>query len=394
MTLLIMPTYSCHLACAYCFESAIGYRMKVKLDYDIDAITSTVEEIIKHVRHDEAVLHGGEPLLLPLDDLEILIARLRTLGLRVSIQSSCSIISDLHIDLFKRYDVSIGCSADGPGELNMLRGFWFNGRYDKELSDRYNRVLQENLEKLANEKLLKGVLTIVSRANAGSVEKLEKLAKWILWLRDLGVNSGRLNPMYATTPWSKPYEMSVDELYKAYIWLWENLFSRNDGLYWSPYQEIVALLLGNEDRGICWFGGCGFYDSFVWTVGPRGELLSCDRTLGSGLWSRALPWPETPLLRKHIRAIALCKTELRGSKYCHLHKGGCPAESPNGDWRRASRFWRLWEKLFEYFEHVLKRMAPWLRLASEVPDKITYIEKVSSGCRWNPFAGEYDCPRG
>jgi len=394
LTLLVMPTYSCHLACAYCFESTIGWRMKVKLDYDLDRMMEAIARINRLQPHQEAVLHGGEPLLMPLRDLERLIAFIRNLGLSVSVQSSCSILSEEHIKLFKRYNVRVGCSADGPPELNVLRGFWPRGKPLEELNRRYREKVQRNIEILAEEKLLGGVLTIVHRANAGDVEKLRKLVGWINKLYELGSRYGRLNPMYAVTPWSKPYELSVDELYRAYVWMWENFFQDRPELDWSPYHDLVAVLLGQERRALCWFNGCGFYDAPVWTVGPKGEVLSCDRTLGAGMWLRARPLPKTQLLDRKIRAIALCQTELAGDRFCHLHKGGCPAEALGGDWRRPSRFWRLWSRLLEYFERRLKALAPWLKLASEVPDRLEYIEMVSRGCVWNPFTGRYDCPKG
>lgn len=394
MTILVMPTYTCHLACAYCFESTIGWRMKVRLNYDLGKIMEAIAKLNNLYPHKEVVLHGGEPLLMPINDLERLIEFIRNLGLQPSIQSSCSILSEDHIKIFKKYGVRLGCSADGPPELNILRGFWPNGKPLDKLNKKYAEKVQHNIEVLADEGLLGGVLVIVHRANAGDAEKLKKLVEWIEWLREKGVKSGRLNPMYATTPWSKPYEMTNEELYKAYVWMWENYFQYRYDLQWSPLQDIVAALLGREEHVVCWFTGCGFHDSPVWTIGPKGEILSCDRTLGNGLWLRAMPLPMTQLYARKIRAIALCQTELRDSKYCHLHKGGCPAEAPNGDWRRASRFWRLWDMLFKYFEKKLKAMAPWLRLASEVPDKIEYLEMVSRGCRWNPFTGRYDCPKG
>ena len=392
MTLLIMPTYSCNLSCAYCFESALGLQAKPKLEYDLTRMLESILKIQKLCPHREAVLHGGEPLLMPLKDLRKLIVFLKHLGLEVRIQSNCTLITDEHIELFKQYNVLVGCSVDGSPELNILRGYWYKGKMDRERTMEYCKKVQENLERLADAKVLSGVLVILHRANAGDEEKLRKLAEWIDWLSTLGVTGGRLNPMYAVTPWSKPYELSIDELYRAYVWLWENFFEKRPDLRWSPYYDITAVLMGREDIALCWFNGCCFYDSFVWTVGCKGEILSCDRTFSCGLWCRARPLPRTEMIIKKVRALALLQTELRDSRYGHLHKGGCPAEGIEGDWRRPSRFWKLWEKMFEYFERKIKAMFPWMKLASEVPDKFEYIEMVSRGCRWNPIEGRYICP--
>jgi len=392
MTLLVMPTFSCNLSCAYCFESLLGVNKKPKVKYNLVKMIRSISRLQSIYRHNEIVLHGGEPLLMPLKDMVKLFDFAKALGVGISIQSNCTMITDDHIDVFKKYNVRVGCSVDGPPELNVLRGYWNRDKPDTKLNEQYNKLVHENIVKLAENKLLGGIIVVVHRCNAGDVDKLRKLVKWIDYLSDLGVKSGRLNPMFSVAPWSKQFELSCEELYRAYTWMWKNFFEDRDDLSWSPFVDIVSSLMGQEHRTICWFAGCNFYDSFVWTVGPDGEILSCDRTLSYGLWSRARPLPYTSMYRYKVRAIALLQTELKDSKYGHLHKGGCPCEAVKGDWRRPSRFVPLWEKLFEYFEKKIKAMMPWIKLASEVPDKIEYIEMISRGCRWNPMLGRYECP--
>jgi len=66
-------------------------------------------------------LFGGEPLLLPLADLEELFRwGMEEYG-HSGIQTNGILISDEHMRLFKTYNVDVGVSIDGPGELNDLR---------------------------------------------------------------------------------------------------------------------------------------------------------------------------------------------------------------------------------------------------------------------------------
>ena len=66
-------------------------------------------------------LFGGEPLLLPLEDLE----ELWSWGLaqygRNAVQTNGTLIGSEHIGLFRKYKVQVGISLDGPGELNDVR---------------------------------------------------------------------------------------------------------------------------------------------------------------------------------------------------------------------------------------------------------------------------------
>ena len=66
-------------------------------------------------------LFGGEPLLLPVEDLEHLWAwGLAKFGSN-SVQTNGTLIDDEHVRLFKTYRVSVGISIDGPGALNDVR---------------------------------------------------------------------------------------------------------------------------------------------------------------------------------------------------------------------------------------------------------------------------------
>ena len=66
----------------------------------------------------EFTVFGGEPLLAPIEHLEeVWKFGFERYG-KNGIQTNGTLITDQHIDLFKRYNVQIGISVDGPGLHN------------------------------------------------------------------------------------------------------------------------------------------------------------------------------------------------------------------------------------------------------------------------------------
>ena len=106
----------CNLQCQYCYQQPERDAGNVAAKYDIAAMQAAVRE-----EGGPFTLFGGEPLLVPLADLE----RLWAWGLaefgRNGIQTNGALITEDHIRLFKRYKVNVGISIDGPGELNDAR---------------------------------------------------------------------------------------------------------------------------------------------------------------------------------------------------------------------------------------------------------------------------------
>lgn len=383
MTLLVMPTLNCNLRCAYCSWRYKGYE-PVEYQEDPEKMALWAVKVAQETRHREVVLHGGEPLLWPIPKLEKFMETVTRMGYRIGIQTNATLITNKHIELFKRYNVGVGVSIDGDPEIGTSRGFWRpdgESLFDHDVNKNVVRRVATNLEKMANAGIQIGVIIVLSKINA-SPEKVEKLAGFIKWLKSIGVTSGRLNPAF-----NSPYELSWKELIDVYKELYEKIENLN--VVYTPYADFAKGLMGNRDV-TCWYAGCGFWDTHVWTVLPNGKLTACDRVM----WLNIYPLREiqNTLTAIQARTYALLQTELRNSLNGHLHRGGCPVESPDGDWRRASRFWRAWDELFEWYSEKLKAVAPHLVLTNRYPDKLEYVQKIDSGCMWDLYNGRFRCP--
>jgi uncharacterized protein len=94
-------------------------------------------------------LFGGEPLLIPENDLEeIWRWGFEEYG-RNSIQTNGTLINDQHLRMFRQYNVSVGISIDGPGDLNSAR---WHGTLEKTRES--TEKSQSAIERLCRENII------------------------------------------------------------------------------------------------------------------------------------------------------------------------------------------------------------------------------------------------
>ena len=86
----------------------------------LDCMESIVAETGMGKVH--VTLHGGEPLAAGHDVIEALLSglheRFRTMGLDVGMQSNLWLLDERFCKLFKKCDVSVSTSLDGPQDIN------------------------------------------------------------------------------------------------------------------------------------------------------------------------------------------------------------------------------------------------------------------------------------
>lgn len=383
MTILIIPWVGCNIRCKYCFSRNLTHQPQKIPNIKLYRIEKTLRELLKSRKGADVVVHGGEPLALPKYLLEALFKIAYDANGRTSIQTNLYALDEDHIEMFKKYNVSVGVSIDGPPELNILRGF----PDDPKLQKVYIKKVYENLDKLVAEKISTSVIAVLHKVNAGTAEAREKMKKWFIELADKGITQGRTNPLF--DPFESPnvvkYRLTPEELAVA----WEDFFRffmEHPGMYWSPYKDVIDVMLG-QSVSVCVFGRCDVFASeAAIAIYPDGTLGTCDRYYGFGLIRR-----QDPPLR--LRDYILQRTECRGCKYWKLCRGGCPMEAPEGDWRRKTYFCKAYYRLFEVAEKYLKSLMPNIVLAHEVDydwineghDPFKYIRYMRS--TWRGVSG-------
>lgn len=392
MTLLVMPTLSCNLRCIYCYNRLRHNNRIVLSEFDGKTMAEKAIALAKITNHCEVVLHGGEPLLWNIKELHKFIDTVTKAGIRVAIQTNGTLITDKHIELFKRYNVGVGISIDGDEEIGITRGYWETDekpKYSLETNKRVVRNVLRNIKKLYKSGINVGIIIVLTKYNFGDDEKIEKLAKFIKEIRKYGVKSGRLNPAFGIGR-IESYELSWKDLLYGYKKLWSLIKDLN--VQYSPYVDFSKALMGNFRDLTCWFHGCGYFDSLVWTILPDGKLAPCDRVVWYGKNPLRVSDVDNPIINSRIRVYALLQTELKNSKNGHIHRGGCPAESPDGDWRRASRFWKTWDEMIEFMADEIKKVIPNIMLPNSYHNKLEFVSKIDKGCYWHIWEGRIVCP--
>lgn len=120
---VLQPTPFCNIACDYCYLPNRNDRRRMSsavLDHVLAALGAST-----HVRNALTFAwHAGEPLSVGVDYLARAFARIdewaRDTARRVvhSVQTNATLIDDRWIESFRRHDVRLGLSLDGPRDIH------------------------------------------------------------------------------------------------------------------------------------------------------------------------------------------------------------------------------------------------------------------------------------
>jgi len=151
LTFVFKVSDQCNLNCPYCYYYALdGATLRKRKHKDIgEKLSSFVEALKTSKAVAEAdnlmiVLHGGEPLLAPKEDIREFLKHLRLQfgnKLRLSVQTNALLIDDEWIELFAQYDVGVGVSIDGPPAHHDKYRIYANGKGSYEdTKAAFNRI--------------------------------------------------------------------------------------------------------------------------------------------------------------------------------------------------------------------------------------------------------------
>src|SRR5262249_47667300 len=159
MTVEVRPLgVRCNIQCQYCYQNPQRDAGETTRPYDLDAIKRALEQ-----EDSTFSLFGGEPLLVPADDLEELFRWGFERHGGSGIQTNGTLIDDDHVRMFKAYGVRVGISLDGPDELNDAR---WNGSLERTRDA--TAKSQRAVERLCAEGLTPSLIVTLHRANASA----------------------------------------------------------------------------------------------------------------------------------------------------------------------------------------------------------------------------------
>ena len=175
MSLYLLVTQKCNLACTYCLAGRKSYRQSAQMNLSVAkrAIGKAIQELSKG-GYLEIVFFGGEPLLnwRLIDEIckwviETRVGVTRNCRIHFHITTNMTILSHSIIDLIRRFDISLLTDIDGLKlQHDLLRPF-VNGRGS------FDSVI-ENIHRLQDEGIHLAYRTTVTHQN---VDNLGQIAK-------------------------------------------------------------------------------------------------------------------------------------------------------------------------------------------------------------------------
>jgi uncharacterized protein len=340
MTVEVRPLgVRCNIQCQYCYQNPPRDAGNIPHSYDLDRMKAAIAE-----EGGDFSLFGGEPLLVPLADLETLFAWGFERSGHNGIQTNGSLINDAHVELFTKYKVHVGISIDGPGPLNDTRWAGTLTRTREATAK-----TEAAIERLCAEGIPPSLIVTFHRGNA-TAAGLPIMHDWLRHLAKIGVTSVRLHILETESAEIRErYALTTEENLTAFL-SFARLESELSTLKFDVFTDMRRLLRGHDDSVTCIWAACDPYTTrAVRGVEGNGQRSNCGRTYKEGIefakadragYERYLALYQTP------HAHGGC----RDCRFFLMCKGECPGTAIGGDWRNRTADCEVWLRLFEYLE--------------------------------------------
>lgn len=343
----------------------------------------TGEAALKRLKEEgtEFTLFGGEPLLSPLNELEEFFKYGYEKFKKNNIQTNGTLISTGHISMFKRYNVHVGISVDGPGELNDARQV-ASLAVTRRLTDK----TIGNIKLLRQEGISVSIITTLHKLNANE-ERIGRLIEWFEELDALGITAVRLHFLELDNG-VVHLRLEDDQCIRGLLSLYQKSRSFRY-LRFDIFSEMRRVLLGDFKDVSCIWHGCDPYTTpAVRGIDRDGSLHNCGRTNKDGVAYR-----KSTTASKE-RTIALYYTPYsaggcQGCRFFYACKGECPGTAIEGDWRNRTDHCEVLIKLFEHLEDELVREGKYPVSTDNVRREVLEKEAISGAVTGNWHIDEH-----
>jgi uncharacterized protein len=329
----------CNIRCQYCYQNPERDAGNANQRYDMARMKAAVEQ-----EGGPFTLFGGEPLMLPMAELEELWAWGHSKYGSNSLQTNGALITQEHVRMFKQYRVHVGISVDGPDELNDIR--WAGSlERTREATARTHAAI----ERLCDEGIPPSLIATLHRGNA-TADKLPRMHEWLRHLRRRGITSMRLHVLEVESPAIRAkYALSTAENVVA-LSSFHAIEKELAPLKLDVFGDMRNMLLGRDNSTTCVWNACDPYTTrAVRGIEGSGQRSNCGRTNKDGIdfvkaasegFERYLALYHTP--QEHGGCA--------GCRFFLMCKGQCPGTSIDGDWRNRTEHCDLWKTLYRQLE--------------------------------------------
>jgi uncharacterized protein len=336
MTVEVRPLgVRCNLSCTYCYQDPQRSAGNIARHYDMERMKAALT-----AEGRQFSLFGGEPLMLPMDDLTELLAWGHKKFGGSGIQTNATLLTDEHIALFAKYNVHVGISIDGPGELNDARR-----RGSRERTRLATLATEEAISRLCAAGRPPSLIITLHRGNADT-GRLPRLLDWVRTLSAMGIRHIRLHLLEVeNSDVARALGLSEAENIAA-LRGFRALEAAQKSFRFDLFTDMRNLLQGRDDRTTCVWNGCDpLTTQAVRGVEGNGQRTNCGRTNKSGIDFRKADQPGFE------RYLALYHTPVeaggcQGCRFFLMCKGQCPGTAIDQDWRNRTEHCGVWMTIY------------------------------------------------
>lgn len=274
---LLSMTYSCNMACTYCYQKNFDSPGVYITKEGIDNFFAFIKTVITQYPNKKyyVTLFGGEPFLAagknkPL--LEYLLQRCREQGIKISVVTNGYELLDF-ADLLDKQDIKeIQVTLDGTAAIHNKR------RPLKQAGSSFQRIIK-GMRMLSEKRIPINLRVVLDRENIHSlpelVEYLEKEGFFNLPKNRFKTQIGRSYNLYSDLANSSTY--SYYELHKEYIELLEEYPILKK--FYEPNFKGIKYLVKRGKLAFPLFDGCPAFKS-EWAFDALGNVYGCTASCG------------------------------------------------------------------------------------------------------------------
>lgn len=364
MSVEVLPLGTkCNIGCTYCYQESTRHLPQNTVTYDKDALLAQLRQITG----EPWTLFGGEPLLIPLPDLEAMLRVGFEVHGQTSIQTNGTLITPRHVELFAQYHTAVGISLDGPDELNDAR--WVSTlEATRKMTRRSHEAVDLLVAKARETGNLRLIPSFIVQLHALNVvgDRWPRLLDWFRHLDALGVQHAQYHLLdldHEAAALYVPPALLTERL----LDLWHVQQTEFTSLRFKELVEFVAAQRGQDVHTCVWHACDPWNTRAVEGLNGDGTPTQCGRAgSNDGVdWVPAEGHGEPSVSqssgfrgnRYHERQLSLYVTpqehggchDCRFWLVCQAHCPGSGLASPKdqeGDWRLRTEYCEVFKAMF------------------------------------------------
>lgn len=273
---VVKLTEQCNLNCSYCYidaESKKTCKMSEKIAFQV------ADEYLEMHKNDERMInyafHGGEPLL-NFDLMKKVAEYVKPYRdkLDLAIQTNGTLINDEIAEFFKKYDVKVGISIDGPQFIQDASRHYLGGKGSFEQVMRGINILRKHDVHF-------GTISVLNGLNAKHMN--ETLDFFI----ENKINTLSFSPIQKNGRGKDEsnYYVDGDTIFEAYKIIFERIVAhnknhaKNEWVSERVLSNFVQSIYLNQKKFMCMNSPCGASRKIL-GIDVHGNLYACDNFTG------------------------------------------------------------------------------------------------------------------